>query len=54
MPGAPFHSFYWAVSAPTVPDPPLGASASGGYIPWMTSITTVMSLALAVRWSVNR
>ena len=47
MPGASFHSFYWAgaADAPAAPDPPLGASASGGYIPWMTTIT-VTSLML--------
>ena len=40
MPGAAFHSHFWAGSADApAPDPGLGASASGGYIPWMTTIT---------------
>ena len=44
MPGASFHSFYW--QADTAPDPGVGSSASGGYVPWQTSITVVMSLVL--------
>ena len=48
MPGAAFHSFYWsgAGDAPAPPDPPLGASASGGYVPWQTTITTSLGLLL--------
>lgn len=51
MPGASFHSFYWATEAATVPDPPLGASASGGYIPWMTTITVGCLALMAARAS---
>jgi hypothetical protein len=47
MPGASFHSFYWAGSAdPVAPDPPLGSSAGGGYVPWQTSVIAVISLCL--------
>lgn len=48
MPGIWAHSFYWSGSgdAAAPPDPPLGASASGGYVPWQTSIITVMGLSL--------
>lgn len=41
MPGAPFHSHYWAGSVDVPAEPSLGASASGGYVPWMTTITAV-------------
>lgn len=48
------HAAYWSTQTPAAPDPPLGASAGGAYVPWQTSIITAMSLAFAVRWSVNR
>lgn len=48
MPGASFHSFYWAVPPVTIPDAPLGSSASGGYVPWQTTVITVISLLLMV------
>jgi len=53
MPGLWAHSFYWSGGAASgnPPDPPLGASASGGYVPWQTSIITAMSLGLICRIS---
>jgi len=50
------HSSYWAGSGASAPppDPPLGSSAGGAYVPWQTSIITAMSLGLAVTWSMNR
>jgi hypothetical protein len=44
MPGAAFHSFYWSTPSVVLPDPPLGASASGGYVPWQTSVTRLMGV----------
>lgn len=50
MPGASFHSFFWAgTGAAAPPDPPLGSSASGGYVPWMTTVTVCSMLFLATR-----
>lgn len=37
MPTAGVHSKYWAGRVSTPPAPP-GASRSGGYIPWQTTI----------------
>lgn len=52
MPGAAFHSNFWAGSADAVtPDPGLGSSASGGYVPWQTTVTVVSMLCLAARVS---
>ena len=49
MPGASFHSHYWAGDqAPAGPDPPLGSSAGGGYVPWMTTITAISLLLMAL------
>lgn len=48
MPGAAFHSFYWADTG--TPDPPLGASASGGYVAWQTTITRMMGLLSQPSW----
>ena len=53
MPGASFHSFYWSGSADSGAQTPIGSSASGGYVPWMTTVTIVSMLCLAARvsWS---
>jgi hypothetical protein len=48
------HSHFWSTQTPATPDPPLGASAGGAYVPWQTSIITTMSLAMAVPWSMSR
>lgn len=50
MPGASFHSFYWAGSADApAPEPGIGSSAGGAYVPWQTSIITAMSVLLICR-----
>lgn len=58
MPGAAFHSFYWAGTAADAPDPPIGASASGGYVPWQTTVTKatgfLCGLMVVVRWAPSR
>lgn len=56
MPGASFHSFYWQQDSQPVPDVPLGSSAGGGYIPWMTTVTVINSLLLIARvsWAMCR
>lgn len=52
MPGAACHSFFWAGSADSGSNPSLGSSASGGYVPWMTTVTICSMLFLATRsWS---
>lgn len=38
------HSRYWVGHA--VPDPGIGSSAGGAYVPWQTSIITAMGLGL--------
>lgn len=48
MPGAAFHSNYWQADSQALPDPPLGASASGGYVPWQTTVIAAISLALVL------
>lgn len=51
MPGAAFHSFYWSEPPADIPNPSLGSSASGGYVPWQTSIVTLgMVVFAAVAW----
>lgn len=58
MPGASFHSFYWATPAASAPQDPIGSSAGGGYVPWQTTVQRlsglVCGLALAVRWAPSR
>lgn len=51
MPTLWAHSHFWAGSGNVVipPDPPLGSSAGGGYVPWQTSVITAMSLMLICR-----
>lgn len=49
MPGAAFHSFFWQPDQQSVPDVPVGSSASGGYVPWQTSIIPIMGLLLLCR-----
>lgn len=52
MPGAAFHSFFWSTPAAPPGNPSLGTSASGGYVPWMTTVTVASMLFLATRsWS---
>lgn len=46
MPSGAFHSHYWAGSYAAPVDPPLGSSASGGYVPWMTSIAAMTGSVL--------
>ena len=49
------HSQYWQVQA--VPPPETGASAAGGYTPWMTTVTMGSlfgSLQPAYEWLVFR
>ena len=49
MPGASFHSHYWAGSADAVvPNPGIGSSASGGYVPWQTTIIVSLLLLLCL------
>ena len=38
MPTLALHSQYWQTTAGE-PEPPIGGSAPGGYIPWKTTIT---------------
>ncbi len=52
MPSAACHSFFWA-DAGAAPDPPLGASASGGYVPWMTTVTRLMGLMNQPCWQLR-
>jgi hypothetical protein len=48
------HQAYWAGPHASEPEPGVGSSAGGAYVPWQTSVISVMSLALAVRWAVSR
>ncbi len=52
MPTGAMHSHYWAAS-PGAPAPPgTGASANGGYIPWMTTVTVGSGFGvMQVAWS---
>jgi hypothetical protein len=54
MPSAACHSFFWATDSASDTPPAVGSATGGAYVPWQTSVITVMSLALAVRWSVSR
>lgn len=53
MPGVAFHSFFWQTLPPEIPNPAVGGSASGGFVPWQTTVTVVSMLCLAARvsWS---
>lgn len=46
MPGLWAHSFFWSGSNGAGPDAPLGASVSGGYVPWQITTITAMGLGL--------
>lgn len=59
MPTAALHSHFWSDTvAGGGADPPIGASASGGYVPWQ--ITTIRAggffcgAMLLVRWAPPR
>lgn len=54
MPGAACHSFFWAGSADSGSNPSIGSSASGGYVPWQTTIIATMCLAARVSWGPSR
>lgn len=48
MPGAAFHSVFWAGSADSGSNPSLGSSASGGYVPWMSTILKSCGILFAL------
>jgi hypothetical protein len=52
------HSAYWSgAGGGAPPDAPLGKSLSGGYIPWMTTITRLgglVGLGVVVHWQQSR
>ena len=48
MPGAAFHSHYWAGSADPGSNPGVGSSASGGYVPWQTTVIVSLLLLLCL------
>lgn len=56
MPGMWAHSLYWsgAAAGGTPTEPPLGASASGGYVPWQTTIIVGLGLLCRVSWAPMR
>jgi hypothetical protein len=48
MPGASFHSFYWQGDGGGQQQGSIGSSASGGYVPWQTSIIISLVLLLCL------